>query len=1202
MAYTQWILPPIVCPALDGSGVLKIETRIQKSRTPRLNNIVGIWNANTTYNINSGVADVVYYNGVSYPGWQTTITANLNNTPPASLAAWQASPSSYDWKPASNFEFIQSDTSTVFYLDQQIIAQGGLGRLMRSVSRQQGLTTPDARALKFIDYTHYSGHPGNSSTNIGLTDLSTNAARSLVNLIYDDPDAFYTIFFARCTDGGGTHTPPNYSTYRELFNIGDIDFGKLSASYDLDYQPGTANAVQKMASAVPAEAVANRLNQFTVQDLILTIRQQDLDNSGNSTCFIGGQVLLGVDQPPTFPQIGNRYYLDGWTYNGDGSLPQSYDDWYARYGGPSRYYHSRANSRVQGIDIFDPANPNAGQKQNALIIATSSVNDNLHFIKLTTLLSKIYALVNFTWADSNLQSLMTFWGDVVDQTTGVLSSVSVALTNVGFCYEYLFNIDPRCYLGLSGNASQTGAQMNMTGGFTWGTSLADVLKRLSTSLVTYIKSTYDQTNFRAENILADALAPTTNAIPTNWKAGAKGSIKPRVQSALHVDVNNIGYKDSFTCPNTRGSALTVSTGFRAKKGGVLGARTGDSTVDIIQNSDLPAKDQWQTFSPMNGGIIDNGHIVGNYWNGSAWVWSGTIAAGGTPFGGYSVSLTDTYHEFVIVQENTNGVWNGPIGDIYTNLVNYLSPTTNGNSDTVCFWTKNTSGNGPNGGGASPVCLYGGIYLKNGRNEVGVALPYGGQNGQIDFTAIANPTPYVVGYTGFGMDLTICYDPAHLDYVKSVGYDFYNNDALGNSHVGQQIIIPTVGVFTIKSTISSRGVNPSVIQLDRPITTPGASTTNLEFRIGGPTMNPASFVIGTYLYFYDTTHERFGASYYFSDSGTGDSFAPLMFLSTTGGHQGCYTISRMRYKDTAGYDGSTAPDDTYGNALKTFAQCQAALNLGAFQVVARNFVGVLGDVLATGTNGIGNGTTTFVDSTASAFTVGMAGNIIIIGTAIYTIQSYTSASTIILSGTLATGTGLTWKVGGGMNGYGPLDTYSEYSQGAARTYKAQTLAVGERDGQVDVEFLESTNIKPINDTNYPVTNASSGGSGAGGGGGGIGGSGGGGSSATLPSTISITISANTNDLTLVVTNSTWVNVDVTGTYNLTGISGGADGCEATLYNTGTGHLSLPSEDSLSIAGNRFHFPNNSTDTIGPAQAITLHYVGASSRWVFKSRTA
>ncbi len=1199
----QWILPAVSCPAKHGTDVLVLEVRIQKSRKPRIDNAIGIWDANTTYNATfSGSTqtegDVVYYGGSSYPGWRSIQAANVGNTPPANLAAWVTSGSLW-WEPASNFDFVQGDFTKVFYLDQQIIAEGGLGQFIRSVSRQQGLITPDSRLMKFTDYTHYSGAYGVTvspyavGTNTGLIDLSTTDARTLLPFIFDDPDAYYTVFFSRVTGQG-------YDTNRELYNIGDIDFAKLTANYELDFMPGTPEALQKLSGNVQAEAVLNRLNSFTVKDLILTIGLADMDAYGAVQPFIGGQVLLGVDIPPTFPQIGNRYDLYGLTYDGR----------HINYSaGPLTYYHSRSNSRVQGVATNDPSISILPRHQNALIIATTSINDNLHFLKIETLMSMIAALVNFTWSSGDLGSLLAFWSDVVDQTTGILSSVNIALTEIGFCYEYLFNIDPRCELNM---------QEASLGGLSWNTPLGDAAVKIARSLVTYIKSGYDQTNFRAENALVDALTPnsiakgtngTTNgtttfvdstanaftdamvgqtitiltvgqyqitgytsastvtlsgspaaasslawntgSLPSTWEA-AKGGIKPRVQSALHVAAKNRGYNDTFTCPNNRGTALAVEEGWRVKKAGLLGTNLGDSTVDIIQNSQLTAKDQWKTFQPLQGGLIDGGHVVGREWDtvSHVWSWSGvithfddssyaltTLAMDRT--GGDALILTDTAHEFVIAQESGGSVWNNS-QDIYQHsIINYLTPTANGNSDTVCFWTDAANG-------AGKRCLYGAIYFKESRNEITIVLPAGGQNGRIDGSLISNPTPYVIGYTGFGLDGIICSDsagtPGAGSYFKSAGYDFYNNDALGNQHVGQQIIIPYRGVFTIKNIANGSGagpVSPSIIELDRPIIMPG---TDLEFRIGGPTINPASFIIGTYFYYYNTTDIRFGPMYYTGDYGNGaeDGFFPSMFLgashdssSNANGWLGCYALSRMAHQSTVNsagvvYGTSVVPDDTYGNSLKTFAQCQAALNLGSFQLVSRTFNNVLSDA-------------------------------------------------------------------GTMLGYGPLDGYAEHSQGVDQTYSTQTLTINERAGTVVADMLSTTKATALNDKNYPVTLAGSGASGSAGSGGGLGGSGGGGTTTQIFSTTIQTLAANTNDWIVPLTQWTDLYVSASAAVNLTGIANGNAGYHLTIHNTGTNAITITSGDVSSAAASRFLLPFGASIILGQNNSVSFSYDGTALNW-------
>lgn len=77
--------------------------------------------------------------------------------------------------------------------------------------------------------------------------------------------------------------------------------------------------------------------------------------------------------------------------------------------------------------------------------------------------------------------------------------------------------------------------------------------------------------------------------------------------------------------------------------------------------------------------------------------------------------------------------------------------------------------------------------------------------------------------------------------------------------------------------------------------------------------------------------------------------------------------------------------------------------------------------ASGTNGVTTGTTTFVDSTANAFTSAMVGNAMHITgtgqtTGWYFVTAYTSASTVTLDRSPGTGTGATWALGGGWADY------------------------------------------------------------------------------------------------------------------------------------------------------------------------------------------
>jgi len=69
--------------------------------------------------------------------------------------------------------------------------------------------------------------------------------------------------------------------------------------------------------------------------------------------------------------------------------------------------------------------------------------------------------------------------------------------------------------------------------------------------------------------------------------------------------------------------------------------------------------------------------------------------------------------------------------------------------------------------------------------------------------------------------------------------------------------------------------------------------------------------------------------------------------------------------------------------------------------------------ATGTNGAGSATTTFTDSTASAFTAAMVGNAInIAGQGVYFVLAVLGATQVTVDRTLGTFSGASWRLGGG----------------------------------------------------------------------------------------------------------------------------------------------------------------------------------------------
>lgn len=891
MSYKQFILPRVFCAAKDGTGALSIEVRIQKSRQPRVDNLIGIYSAGVTYNatFSGGVqtsGDTVYDNTGKL--WRSIQAGNKGNTPTEGV--W--------WTAATNYDFIQSDLSQVLYLNQQILTDDGLGEIVRSASFLQGELTPDACRMNFLDYDFYSGKQGDGTV-ISRTDLSTTSYRTLLNFIFDDPNAFYTVFRSRYKGVG-------YNTNRELYYIGDIDYPKMSAQYQSDYAPGTTNALQKMKISVQAESVATRFNNLTVRDLILSMSSSDLIGPYP---FVGNHVRVGFDKPDSVKT--SPFYTS--YYNSTTSL---------------KGYHSRMDTRSKGaIATVGGVTNRPYQWINTIVPATSSIDDNLHLVTLYTILSKIMALGNVTYTSSNLKSLLTLWTDSLDQTTLQVLSTNIDISLVGVCYEFFFGVDPRCNLNVA----------EMTGVVSWSTTLTELLKILCRSLLVFVQSNYDQTNFRTENIFADLLS-TGIALPSKWEADSKSAgIKPRVVSARHVEVDSMGFSDKFACPSVKGNALSIQTFGLVKKLAFLGAREGDPSIDLIINSQLTDGQQYQTFQPMNGGLQDGGHIVGS--NTGSWaVSSGTIHTTTVPSTyGTLYELIDNDHEFVRTEVwRRGGIWSNHTDARGAGPYDYSVLNGDGLTESICIWNSSLG------------CHYGILADKKSRNSALALFPNSPQNAATSSVPTGNDIPYVIGYGGFGLDLAVT---DGSDTVSSALYDFGNFDAFGNTILGQQIIIPARGVYTCLAI--NVGGDHHKMRLDRAIIGDG---TGLEFRIGGPTIN-GNCLLGYFWYHENVGTKRFGPELYVDD-GTGnytvpggshfgiDDFFPNFFLGKSGSaldcYYGAYTLSRARYKDGTIYTASVAPDDTYGTAVKTQAQVQAAFNLGSLQLASRNFGGVLAD--------------------------------------------------------------------------------------------------------------------------------------------------------------------------------------------------------------------------------------------------------------------
>lgn len=91
-----------------------------------------------------------------------------------------------------------------------------------------------------------------------------------------------------------------------------------------------------------------------------------------------------------------------------------------------------------------------------------------------------------------------------------------------------------------------------------------------------------------------------------------------------------------------------------------------------------------------------------------------------------------------------------------------------------------------------------------------------------------------------------------------------------------------------------------------------------------------------------------------------------------------------------------------------------------------------------------------------------------------------------------------------------------------------------------------------------------------------------------------ISANTNDYAPTgFSTANVIKISDTGAFNITGLAGGTNGRVVVIDNTGSNPLTLQSENTGSVAANRFHFVS---DVLLPVDhSMVIRYDSATSRW-------
>lgn len=1187
-------------PLIQGAGA-SLQLRFTKdSRRPWLANPRGLYDASVTYYLNDEVCS------------GTTFWRSIDATPFSGVTPVEGS----NWTKSDKFEWANADPTKVFVLqtiggyDGNIKGFGpsGLlvnvpGALARYDAKDEGKLSPDRREITLRDGITITGVDG-SGTPVSY-DFSTGTYKSFLGWLFGNTDALTTWNWNRILSAS---TYDDVTAF-ECYWMGESkNFANLGAD-SANLAGRTANARQAGSKHVTIEGGINRFETITTSD-IFPLVALPVEGIGTDT-----KKYPGADFTDPFGLHGAVQFVGGIIAD-QGSQTTDYTQ--------GNLFKTPTIINTIGLDFeWQGMNAPIGSGANlGAVIACVTSNYGLHFMTLDKMFSKFATRTQTEWDSTKCSSPVGLWSDYCNSNAIVTKRIDGGnpFTTSGFCFEAVFGSDPRCNQGVS--------EITTPVSLGWGTPLSDSLVRYAKQLFCKLSFPINQTTKQQELLLTSLnylntvsynpgsylvssyvagagsftvssgfafLANATLAIGQNaatFLAGG-GSIFTQLQyqgiaqtiAVTGVAGNVVSYtaKDtelswpSFTAVNPvqllpsawKDGAKTQSEPATISAKHVQISVKGDNDAVTCPNShgdSLPIEiahnvRRLGNLGAGTVGINDVTYNTGVALNQQRNGWRPLIG-GSAGFGEYCVMRS------AVILSNTSGdpdTQNYRIHHAAIDARAFRTSITHspGNTD-ICVWRDTVTG------------ITGWAYITSqfSHKEFEIGIPVNSDSPSPNFPVVGHATDFLVGCTtGFyngrtdggwlfdvtvGVTFGVALDGSTTLLTKSRldGNDVYPTN--GGTITGQRpfqfqnIILPAYGVFTMQNIVWDAVNSQSVITIDRSIPYANLGTsatgTDVEARIGMPEIASDGWAFAAYLYYMNSADERFGADWYGSTPAKVDDFTNHLwvglrnqFISDPDNFTGAYTLSRL----TVGLpEGATdvgaiaPPSDAYGVAHYATAQAYARRFIGLFHNATRTNNGVLGN-------------------------------------------------------------------DGGLTSWGNGDSFVEQRDGAVRCYVMEGHEMNEAwKGDMSIRAREWPDLSlPLTARRYPVIiNGGANTSGGAGGGGGIGGGGGSPSAGTLVANFTITISASTNDLNFGAPSQfTWVNVNVTAAWNLTGIVGGADGYEVTLYNTGTGHLSLLSDNASSTAANRFHFPGGSTLTIGPAQAVTLHYVGALSRWVFRSRT-
>lgn len=1067
---------------------------------------------------------------------------------PQSKRAYPHAPSS------GNFRFEQSDTTQVLLLTQGIFTRNGITPFQKFLSRTDGKLSADTREFTFIDRFQWSGVTGDGAP-VTVYAPSDNTYKTLLNEIFEDNTSLTTFFVSHVSNADyAAYMAASYADKTDLCTlkiVGDCTVARNTED-DLQVMPDRSpNSLQMQILKCRIDAGLSRASVFTVREL------KDSITAGSHLSgpfqFVGGYI-------PN-PAAGADFFsglID--------SIPEPYS--------PQANRHC-----IMAFQNFMYAE---GGTAHLLQSAVGTINDGLHLISRARIIERCATLMDMSFdMDLDIITSETNWADFTASVNswdppypaGKIYREQIAPDDgsnigqkTGVIYEYLVGSDPRCNL----NA----AEFNTPVSSAWNDSIADIVKGMFPGCAPriFIDQTLKRPRLRiiSERIL-NTLAPTTitgtvaptdtsidvaslsfkgpydypfyaqigdgskgtevvkvlsdnsgsspihvtrintgrqwasgtpiaavRMIPSKWRMAPGSRREATIISAPHVELSNTGDSDVLCSPNNKADGLKVEVRHRAKGLGPVSG-TGINLTDAVLNSGLAQNKQANCWGTFTGGKLGR-HIRHN---------DAVVTHTGD---------TSEQSFYTLVSASSD--------------FSYLVPWDDRNASKHPLSSDHDAVQFSNG-----VSM--GIIHRTDRNTLVIAKE------------LADPAPptgssvlFSIGYSGYLNDIDTTDGSADIDPHVNL---FGQTDGWGNTYIGQQLVIPSKGVFTIVSIDSTTGI----ITLNAPIS---GTSIAIDAWTGGPDVMQESWIKGAFLYYImDASNKknRFNDDIYVPYSETVDISthwaAQRAFWRSNKSNDpdyylGAYTICAVQH-DWQDDGSHTPPTDRYGDSLYSAAQLFASLYLGSPVQLNRTYE--VDDPSGYGEDGA--------------------------------------------------------------NGFDVMDSLAEYNYGTNRQFMAMGMEIDETVTGKLAPFVRLT-LQEWPDFSAPLTqqvikkvgNGSSGGASSGGSAGG-GGASSGGSTGTPPAQIRwnvyrpAALTVNTNDYSVSQGCPAYVYVSSTVDVNLTGLQGGIEGGFVLLINNGSNYITLTSEDALSSAVNRFHFVNNDPKGLGPDGQLLLIYDSVLTRW-------